>query len=410
MKKISIYPSKIKGVVKVSGSKNASLPIIAASLVSGHEVILKNIPKITDVLDLFSILRKIGCFCDLKKKKIIIKPCCNDEFLLYEEIKKFRASYYLMSVYLALFNKVRIYSPGGCSIGARPINFHLEGFSKAGCEIVRDDEIIEIKAEKLQPFTYEIPKKSLGATVNLTILASKIEGKTILKNVSMEPEIDDLISFINKGSAKVYRQGDCLVIFGSKTFVKKIKHKVIPDRIESFTFMCIGLCSKKLKVKNINLSHLKEPLKSLLISGANIKKKKSSVVVRKSKLQPFDVVSGDYPMISTDQMPLLYPLACWINGVSIFKEGIFENRFQVCHELKKVNKEIEIYEDIVKIRGGNNINGAVFNATDLRCAASLLIEGIFNQSSTIINLHYLERGYENIYYKLSKIGLRYDVF
>ena len=411
MKKITIYPSKIRGSVRISGSKNASLPIIAATLVTTHKAVLKNVPKITDVIDLISILNKTGSNCLLKKNKLVIKSACEEGLLLFDEVKKFRASYYLMSVYLALFNKVTIYAPGGCTIGARPINFHLEGFLKAGCEIIRNDEIIEIKAEKLKPFIYEIPKKSLGTTVNLMILASKIEGKTILRNVSSEPEVDDLIKYLNKGTSSVFRYKNDLIIYGSKEFVEKIKHKVIPDRIEAFTFICIGLNSRKLKVKNINLMHLKTPLNILLKSGGNIKENKNSVVVKKSSLTPFNVMSGDYPHLSTDQLPLLYPLANRIDGVSHFTEGIFENRFKVCEELLKVNKDIKIVKNEVWIKGNsNNLGNVEFYSSDLRGAASLLIEGIFNQNITINNLYFLERGYENIYYKLKKIGLRYDVF
>ena len=411
VKKITIYPSKIKGSVRISGSKNASLPIIAATLVTAHNSVLYNVPKITDVTDLISILNKTGSVCIFDKNKLTIKSGCEEGMLLFDEVKKFRASYYLMSVYLALFNRVTIYAPGGCTIGARPINFHLEGFLKAGCEIIRDDEIIEVKANKLKPFIYEIPKKSLGTTVNLMILASKIEGKTILRNVSSEPEVDDLIKYLNKGSSSVYRYKDDLVIYGAKNFVKKIKHKVIPDRIEAFTFICIGLNSKKLKVKKIDTSHLKTPLNILLKSGANIKVNKNSVVVKKRSLTPFNVMSGDYPRLSTDQMPLLYPVASRIDGVSHFTEGIFEDRFKVCEELLKVNKEIKIVKNEVWIKGNSEkISDVEFYPSDLRGAASLLIEGVFNQNITIHNLYYLERGYENIYYKTRKIGLRYAIY
>lgn len=404
---MTIYPSKIKGSVKISGSKNAALPIIAASMVTSLKSTLSNVPNITDINNLEKILNTVGCKVKRKNKTVYINNKTFNCELLFDEVKKFRASYYLMSVFLALFNEVKIYSPGGCSIGKRPINFHLEGFEKAGCKVNIEEDVITIKAEKLKPFFYEIPKKSMGATVNLIILASKIEGLSIIKNASTEPEIDDLITYINKGTSKVYRKNDNIFIEGSKCTKNKIKHKIIPDRIECFTYICIGLNSNRLKIKDVNIHHLKTPIKYLLIAGANIIIKKNSVIVSKSKLKNIHVCSGDYPMLSTDQMPSFYPVFARVKGVSTFKEGIFENRFKVCEELKKTNAKINIDNNMVIIQYEENLVGCDLYSSDLRGAASLLIEGILNQNSTIYNLENLERGYDDIYRKLKKIGLNF---
>ena len=407
MKKMTIYPSKIRGIVKISGSKNASLPIIAASLVSAKKVKLNNVPNIMDIINLLKILDMIGCRNSYKSSVLTIDNEVENKPLLFDEIKKFRASYYLMSVYIALFGSVEIYYPGGCSFGSRPIDYHLEGFKSAGCVVDEKDGVIKISAKNLNPFVFKLAKKSLGATVNLIILGSKIDGKSIVRNASTEPEIDDLISFINKGSARVFRKGNDVIIFGNKQIRKYIKHKIIPDRIETFTYMCIGLVSSKLRIKNIDVRHLTVPLHYFKHAGANIKVSKNSLLIRKSNLKNIRANSGDYPSLSTDQLPLLYPLFTRVEGESIFTECIFDNRFGVCEELRKTGASILIDKNKAIITGKTDIKGGELYPTDLRAAASLLIEGIINQNSTIHNLEYLERGYDAIYKKLKKIGLNF---
>ena len=378
-------------------------------MVCAKSVKLTNVPNITDIHSLLNILKKIGSNVVFKNNTLKIKHNINNQTLLFDEIRKFRASYYLMSVYLALFNEVQIYYPGGCSIGSRPIDFHLEGFMKAGCVVKQDENIVSIKCSRLKPFIYKIPKKSMGATVNLLILASKINGLSVIKNASTEPEIDDLISFVNKGGAFVYRKGGDIFVNGSGVVVDKIKHKIIPDRIECFTYMCVGAYSEKLRIKNINISHLKMPIYYLNKANVIFIVKRKSIVVKKSKLKGITVSSGDYPSLSTDQMPLMYPLFTRIDDVSKFTEGIFENRFSVCEELKKTNANISIDKNSVIINGKDDIIGSDLYATDLRGAASLLIEGIINQNSTVYNLEYLERGYNDIYKNLKKIRLNFKI-
>jgi len=399
----------VKGEVKISGSKNASLAIIAAALVTSNKAILKNVPSILDINNLNIILNKIGVATSLKNNKLKIDNKIINKPLLFDEIKEFRASYYLMSVFLSLFNEVSIYVPGGCNIGARPIDYHLEGFKEAGCDVCFEKDIVHVRTKELKPFTYTLPKKSVGATVNLIILASKIEGKSIIKNASTEPEIDDLIKFINKGNAQVFRNGNNIVIHGSKPFNKKIKYEVMFDRIEAFTFMCIGVNSKRLKIKKINPKDLKTQISILANANMKYKLKNTSIIIYKSKLSPVAVKSGHYPELSTDQMPMLYPIFSRVEGDSIFTEEIFENRFSVCEELRKNGADISIDKNKITIKGKDKFTSGEFYSKDLRGAASLLIEGILNPNSDIYNLKYLERGYENIYKKLKKIGVKFEI-
>lgn len=407
--KLITFPSKIKGTVKISGSKNSSLAIIAASLVSGNLVSLDNVPNISDIKNFLEILNDIGVKTYFKNNKLKLKKNPFYTELLSSKIKEFRASYYLMSVFLILFKKVEILYPGGCSIGSRPIDFHLEGFKKAGCIVSAESSVIKIEVKELIPFVYELPKKSLGATVNLMILASKIEGMSIIKNASTEPEIDDLITFLNKGNVAVYRQKNDIVIKGQKQKVTKIKHKIIPDRIEAFTYIIIGLNSKKLIVKNIDTNHLKVPLYFIKKAGGIIRVKRNQITIKESIINKICVNSFDYPSLSTDQMPLLYPVITNVKGTSIFTEGIFDGRFKVCEELKKSGANIKVENNKVYIKGVNELHSADYFATDLRGAATLLIECILRPGSSLSNLHYLERGYDNIYNKLKKIGLNFKL-
>ena len=407
---MTVYPSKIKGKVKVSGSKNSALAILCASLVTAKKVKLNNVSDISDIKNLFAIFQNIGVSVDFNKNvaKVDSKNITYKD-LHFDLVKKFRASYYLMSVFLVLFKRVSIYYPGGCSIGSRPIDFHLEGFIKAGCSVNINGDIIDIKVDKLKPFIYRMGKKSLGATVNLLILASKTNGTSIIKNASTEPEVDDLISFINKGYAYIKRKGNDIIISGNVNKKEKVFHKIMFDRIECFTFMCIGTQSKKLTITGVDPSVLVMPIYYLKNANANIKVNKKSIVVKKSNLDSIVANSFDYPSLSTDQMPMLYPLYIKGNKTCVFTEGIFEGRFTVLDELKKTNANITYEKNKALITGCDNLVSANFMPNDLRAAASLLIASIIIPNSTIYNLEYLERGYENIYNKLKKIGLNFKI-
>lgn len=408
MKKIKIENKELKGKVKISGSKNSSLALICASLLSNKKVTLKNVPNISDIKDLLRVFSKMNVDFKYKNNKLVINPNFIYQDLLFEEIKKIRASYYLMGVFLALFNKVKIRYPGGCVIGKRPIDFHLEGFKKAGCIIEEENGILNIYAKKLSPFIYKFPKKSLGGTVNLIILASKIEGKTILKNVSTEPEINDLLKMLKLMGVNIIIKDDMIIINGTNNF-KKIKYNIMPDRIEAFTYMVLGLYSKKLKITKINPNNLTKPIEILRDANAKLKLKKNGIIMYSSKLKPINVISGNYPLLSTDQMPLLYPIFARVKGESTFKETIFENRFNVCDELIKSNANITYTENTIYISGVKNILSNIYYPQDLRAAAALLIEAIIDGKSTVCNLHFLERGYENIYLKLRKIGVKFQI-
>ncbi len=407
---MKIKPSNIKGSVKVSGSKNASLPIIVGSLLNKNKTVLKNIPNIKDIDELITISTYLGANITKKKSKLVIKPNMINKDILHTSCKSFRASYYLMGLYLALFNHVKIYLPGGCNIGSRPIDYHLAGFEALGAKYKIIDDIIEIALIRPKATTINLPKKSLGATVNLILLASSIKGLTTINNIPSDPELVDFIYFMKASGLDIIYEGNSVYINGGPLINKKHTYKVIPDRIEASTFICLGLITNKLKIKNINIEHLNNIIKPLLKRNANIKIKRNSVVARKSNIEQLEILSGNYPKLSTDIFPLILPVMAYSNYKCKLKETIYESRFEVCNELSKLGVNIETNKNECIIYKTHNSYIDNCTATDLRCAASLLIYAIStNREISINNIEIIHRGYSNLYSKLNRIGLSYTI-
>ncbi len=374
-----------------------------------QKVTLKNVPKIQDINELLKIISYLGT--DVKKRgnKLIIKPNLKNKDILYEECKNFRASYYLMGLYLAKYNHVKIYLPGGCNIGKRPIDFHLQGFEALGCKYKIDKDVIEIALIRPTPAIINLPKKSLGATVNLILLASAIEGETTINNISQEPELVDFINFMIKQGTDIILNENTIKIKGSK-INKKTKYSIIPDRIEASTFICLGLITNKIKVKKINKKHLDNIVKPLLKNNANIKVGLNSIIATKSTIKGFKILSAEYPNLSTDIFPVLIPVMAYGKNTSTIKETIYESRFDVATELSKLGVNIKIVNNECHILGINETEDNTCKATDLRCAASLLIYAISTKKEIIINnFDIINRGYTDILNKLKKINVQYEV-
>ncbi|MFI3329473.1 MAG: UDP-N-acetylglucosamine 1-carboxyvinyltransferase [bacterium] len=410
MKTIKIRPSTVKGTIKINGSKNSALPIIVGALLNNKKVKLKNIPDIKDINELIQIIEYLGATIKRKRNTLKITPKIQNKEILHESCKTFRASYYLMGLYLALFNHVKIYLPGGCNIGKRPIDFHLMGFEALGAKYKITDNIIEIALIRPTNAKITLPKKSLGATINLILLASRIEGLTTINNISLEPELIDFVNFMKKMGLKIYIEGTSVYIYGKSYLNKKIKYKIIPDRIEASTFICLGLVTNKVKVKKININHLNNILLPLKQSKANIKITKNSVTTRKSRINGMKIISAEYPKLSTDIFPLLLPVMAYSKDACKITETIYENRFEVCNELIKLGVNIEINNSDCLITGNKETITNEVSATDLRCAASLLIYAISTNKDIIIdNFNIIERGYENILKKLDILHVNYEV-
>lgn len=410
MKSIKIEPSTIKGTVKISGSKNSALPIIVGALLNKQKTTLNNVANIKDIDELLNIVNFLGCDIKRKKNKLTLRPNLKNKDITHDSCKTFRASYYLMGLYLALFNHVKIPLPGGCNIGERPINFHLDGFETLGCKYIITNDIIEIALINPKAATINLPKKSLGATVNLILLASSINGVTTINNISLEPELMDFINFMKKSGVNITIEGTSVYIKGGNLINKKIKHKIIPDRVEAATFIALGLITNRVKVKNAQVSHLQNFLNPLIKNNANIIVKKNSITSSKSTVTGFNILSAEYPNLSTDIFPLLIPIMAYSNDECSIKETIYENRFKVAEELEKLGVTIKLKDNKCYINGRNILDSYNANATDLRCAASLLIYALsLNKTCIITNFDYIERGYSNIYQKIKKLHSNFIV-
>lgn len=409
MKKLLIKGKKeISGSISISGSKNATLPILAGSLLA-NSVELTNVPLVKDIFTMIELLKYIGINVKIKneKKKIEIKNKDTINTLApYKLVKTMRAGVLVLGPLLTKYGKAKVSLPGGCAIGTRPVNLHLFALKKLGARIkIKNGYIIAEAPKGLTGAKIKFPSVSVGATENAILAAYGAKGKTILQNCAIEPEILDLILFLNKlgGNIKVFNRK--IIILGSATRKKKIKHRIIFDRIEAGTYLIAALMlAKKIVLKLINPKLLKTEIQILRKVGAKIITVKNSIIVFKSKkLKKLNISTKPFPGFPTDLQAQLMVLMTQANGLSKIKENIFENRFMHVPELRRMGAKIEIKNKTAFIYGPTNLNGAEVMATDLRASVSLVLAGLVANNRTVINrIYHLDRGYEFLENKLKK--------
>jgi len=402
---------KISGTINISGSKNATLPILAATILTNKKITIKNTPIVKDVITMVELLSTIGSGIKFDKKRKIIK--INNKkplktFAPYHLLKTMRAGVLVLGPLLAKYGIAKVSLPGGCAIGSRPINFHLDALKKMGAKIKIKDGYIFASAKKgLKGCTIKFPKISVGATENVLIAASFSKGDTKLRNCAIEPEINDLISFLKKIGCKIKKVGKRSVNISGARKLKPAVHKVIFDRIEAGTYVIAAALTKgRLKIKNIDPKIMLAEMRSLNKMGVNILKKKNYIIVsRLKKLKSINVVTKPYPGFPTDLQAQIMVLMTKAKGISTIKEGIFENRFMHVSELRRMGAQIVTKGNQAKIFGKNKLNGAELMATDLRASVCLVLAGLVSSNKTILNrIYHLDRGYEKIENKLSKCG------
>ena len=402
---------KISGTIKISGSKNATLPILASTILTNKKVTIKNIPIVRDVQTMADLLRTIGStikFNYQKKRIEIINEKPLKTFAPYYLLKTMRAGVLVLGPLLAKYRTAKVALPGGCAIGSRPIDLHLNALKKMGAKInIKDGYVIASAKKGLKGCFIKFPKISVGATENILIAACFAKGETKLRNCALEPEIKDLINFLKKLGCKIFRKGKRgLNIFG----VEKLKsgvHEVIFDRIEAGTYIIASaLTNGRLKIKNVDPKIMSTEMNLLNKMGVNIVKKKTYLVVsRTKKLKSANVTTKPYPGFPTDLQAQIMVLMIRANGISTIKENIFENRFMHVSELRRMGAQIEIKGSKAKIFGKSKLNGAELMATDLRASVSLVLAGLVPSNRTVINrIYHLDRGYEKIEKKLSRCG------
>jgi UDP-N-acetylglucosamine 1-carboxyvinyltransferase len=412
MQKLEIKGGKkVSGTIRISGSKNATLPILASTILTNKKVVIKNIPVVKDVETMAELLKTIGSTVKFnkKKKKIeIFNKIPLKTFAPYHLLKTMRAGVLVLGALLAKYKTAKVSLPGGCAIGSRPIDIHLDALKKMGAKIkIKDGYIIATAKKGLKGCIIKFPKVSVGATENILIAACFAQGETKLKNCAIEPEVEDLIIFLKKIGCKIKRQGKRSInILGIKK-LKSAIHKVIFDRIEAGTYIIAAALTKGLlKIKNIDPKIMSTEIKLLNKMGVNILKKKKHIIVSRSgKLKNINVVTKPYPGFPTDLQAQIMILMVRAEGISTIKENIFENRFMHVSELRRMGAKIEIKGNKAKIFGKSKLNGAELMATDLRASVCLVLAGLVPSSKTIINrIYHLDRGYEKIEKKLLNCG------
>ncbi len=402
---------KLSGEVVISGSKNASLPIIISSLLFDDSVHFENVPKVRDIFTLINLIKVLGREVEFNEEKEILKISNknkNKYFAPYSIMRTMRAGVLVLAPLLAKFGKARVSLPGGCSIGARPVNLHLEALKKLGAKInVKNGYIDAIAPKGLSGTNIKFPSISVGATESIIIAAVLAKGITKISNAAIEPEIIDLINFLNKCGADIKYNSKRKIIIKGVKFLYPVRYRIIPDRIEAATYAIAALITNgKLLVKKVNNEHLENIFNVLKKIGANIKIFKDSFVIfRKHQLKPFKIITKPYPGFPTDMQAQFMALATQIKGSSVINEEIFENRFLHVSELMRMGADIKIKKQKAVINGIKNLNSAEVMATDLRASVSLVLAALSATGTTTINrIYHLDRGYSKLEKKLNLCG------
>ena len=412
MQKLEVFgANKLKGQINISGSKNASLPILAATLLSSKKVNLKNLPKVKDIETMINLLQSLGSKIRFKKKKLIINNSTqNKNFASYSLVKTMRAGILVLGPLLAKFGNAKVSLPGGCAIGTRPIDIHLKAFSKLGVKYNITQGYVHASTPKgLVGSKIRFPKISVGATENLIIAASLAKGRTILSNCAIEPEIKDLVNFLNKIGCKIKWVGKRKIKIDGVNQINETTYSVMFDRIEAGTYLVAAAATEgNLKIKNIIPKIIKTEIDTLRKIGTKIIVKKNEVnVIGKKIIKSINIKTAPYPGFPTDLQAQLMVLLCKANKKSLIKEDIFENRFMHVAELNRMGAQISINGNKAIIQGNTNFAAAELMATDLRASVSLILAALIANGKSIINrIYHLDRGYENIEKKLKKIGAR----
>ena len=402
---------KISGTIVISGSKNATLPILASTILTNKKIEITNVPLVRDIETMVNLLSTIGSTIKLRKKekKIeIFNQKTLKTFAPYQLLKTMRAGVLVLGPLLAKYRVAKISFPGGCLIGLRPIDIHLDALKKMGASIkIKDGYILASAKKGLKGCFIKFPKISVGATENILIASCLAKGKTKLRNCASEPEIQDLVNFLKKLGCKINWVGKRSI---DVTGIKKLKsttHRVIFDRIEAGTYIiAAALTNGRLKIKNINPKVISTEINILHKMGVNIIARKNYIITSCSeKLKSINITTKPYPGFPTDMQAQIMVLMTKAEGVSAIKENIFENRFMHISELRRMGAHIKIRRNKAIIVGKKKLNGAELMATDLRASVSLVLVGLVASGKTIINrIYHLDRGYEKIETKLLKCG------
>jgi len=412
MQKLEVFgANKLKGQIKISGSKNASLPILAATLLSKKKIYLKNLPRVKDIETMVSLLQSLGSKINFNKNNLVIDNVKqNKSFASYSLVKTMRAGILVLGPLLAKFGKAKVSLPGGCAIGTRPVDIHLSALSKLGVKYKINQGYVHATAPNgLIGSKIKFSKISVGATENLIIAASFAKGTTILKNCAIEPEIKDLVNFLKSMGCNIKWISKRSVKIEGVSKVKETTYPVMFDRIEAGTYLVAAAVTEgNLKIKNIVPKIIQTEISTLKKIGAKINVKKNEVhILGNKKIKSINIKTAPYPGFPTDLQAQIMVLLCKANKQSVIKEDIFENRFMHVAELNRMGAKISTDGNKAKVTGNINFEAAELMATDLRASVSLILAALTTKGKSVINrIYHLDRGYENIEKKLKKVGAK----
>ena len=400
----------LNGVIRVSGAKNAALPIIIATLVSKGEYTLKNVPNLRDIRILMKLLEDLGMETqklDDSTYKIVNNGFKRNE-ASYEIVKQMRASFLVMGPMIANLEESVVSLPGGCAIGSRPVDLHIKGFEALGAEITRVHGYIHAKSDKLRGAEIPLGFPSVGATQNLMMAAVKIPGKTVISNAAREPEIVDLGNFLNKMGAKITGLGTPNIEIEGVEELHGVEYSIMPDRIEAGTYVIASLITEgDLKIENANLDDLGVFKSELESMGVKFEQEGNilSVIGNLKELKPSKIRTMPHPGFPTDMQPQMMLLQTLVNGSSSMEETVFENRFMHVPEFNRMGADIIIRHGVAMINGGLPLTGAEVMSSDLRAGAALVLAGLAADGETTLNrVYHIDRGYDKLEEKLNGVG------
>lgn len=411
MDKLIIHGQKrLKGEVTISGAKNAALGVLPAALLLDDVCTIENIPDILDIKILRRIMESLGArFEDIDANTLKIDTrYVNSYVATTEDMHKLRGSYYLMGALLGRFKKAVVTFPGGCNFGVRPIDQHIKGFESLGAKVDIEHGLIKLSASKLVGAPIYLDVVSVGATINIMMAAVRAEGITTIENAAKEPHIVDIANFLNALGADIKGAGtDVIRIRGVKKLKGNVVHSIIPDQIEAGTFMIAAAATRgDVLVKNVIPKHMESLTAKLMEMNVKVEEFDDSIrITAKDKLNKVNIKTLPYPGFPTDLQPPAAALLLRADGISTITEGIFDNRFQYIEELKRMGAKIRVEGRMAVIEGGSKLTGAPIKALDLRGGAACVIAGLMAEGETeVLNIHYIDRGYERMVEKLQQLG------
>ena len=400
---------RLNGEVFISGAKNAAVAIIPAAIMADGVCVIENLPGIEDVASLRSTLNKMGAVCEYIDKHTLKVDSTGDitNCAAFEEVKKIRASYYLLGALLGRYKKAEVALPGGCNFGTRPIDLHLKGFRLLGADVEVTNGIVKVKAERLHGAQIYMDQVSVGATINIMLAASMAEGTTIIENCAKEPHVVDTANFLNMMGANIKGAGTDIIRIKGVGKLHGAEYTIIPDQIEAGTYMiAAAIAGGDVTVRNIIPKHMDSLTAKLAEMGAAIEKQDDSIrVMANGRLHCANIKTMSYPGFPTDLQPQMTALLSVCDGISVVTENVWDNRYQYVAELEQLGAKITVESRVAMIEGVQKLTGARVAATDLRAGAAMVIAGLSAEGTTEIdNIRYIDRGYEDIENKLSALG------